>query len=1483
MSRCYVSLAFSMLCCVPPLVTAGDGLLKPSSNNVNWADSTQWTNGPAAVGDNAKATFSTNVAFTANLSEDDSPWLLGKFSTSVNYNTVTLKGGGFRLRGAPAELIGNGTSVVILQSRLAVETDLHVRDGGAYVIQNTNRFDGLLFIRPMSGLFFDFPNGQSTLPNLQGSGAAGFRSASGGTLTVTNPASFAGGAWYIGSGTLRTVKNLPAALIDTNYPPLLVASPILRLDASRTDSFTFTNGIQVLEWRDLSGNGYHARTTATNNCPKRLENELGALPAVDFSTYGSGQYMTWAATLTTARSVFWVVGSQNGGGFLLGARAAASFHRGGSVTIFGGLASDPLWFSPDSALSVANLNGQSVNGLMSGLSGGYDLISVVQSAALTADGIAFDRNNTSRSGGQRLAELIVYDRTLSDTERREVERYLYDKWLAQKPDLRHVQVVSDASLQTVSPDSDTTVRRLQGRGKLTKLGAGTLRIEESQTFPGVLRLSEGALALTNTEAAASSAQAAAAPIFHLDASMWASTMTMTNDRVYAWQDADGKPMSAQLTNTLARPPVLLRKALNGLPVVDFGCLYSRQFLDWSQRLTTIVNVIWVVGSQNGGGFLLCEAVSTNPDFHLGATPYVVGNWPSIETGILTSGAMTTWVDGRLSDNRATPFSGGFQIISTRFNGTYKGSASRIGQDRAFFERGGGLRLAELLIYDRVLTEKERIDTEAALRTKWLPAPAALTTLEVTGNVGLRAENDLALDTLTGTGTVTKTGPGKVTLNGLASFTGTLGTDDGAFVLKSRGNAPSQPLAGYTAWFDASCTNTLVIDAASQRVTRWEDVTNPAFAATNGVSRAPLLLPYALNSLPVLDFEGMNSGRYLLWTAPTGGIRTVFMVLGSQNGGGYLLGASHNTGLFSRNINSATNPLFDSYSSQNSDAEREKTWLSRGFAWIDGIPVFPNAQGMNGGYQLVSFLTGGDVKVDGFAHNGAGGSSGGQRLAEVIVYDKPLADTDRKAVEAYLSAKWFNRAVHGYLVPSAPTIPGISLANAAAFELGAGQTNSVGWLTGAGRLVKSGAGTLDIAGSTLGFNGTLDVRGGVLRYTVAAFSSVHPPVTNQLMLNLDASRTNSLSLTNGKVTEWRDASGNGRYAYAPGSGPTNYADTALGGRPTVDFGTYGNGSPYLMFDRSLSDAQTVFWVFGSQNGGGFLLGSYDTNNMAICDWHRGPWGNNNSLDPITTENRLYGFNAPSKITTGRTYIDGVLLANPSGAAATNVLNGAYQLIETLATAGARADGLAFDRTFTERRGGQRLAELQIFNRPISDDERLAVEAYLNWKWFGRTTPNALVMPPDGASADTVRVASGATLALGGFSQMTRVLVGGGTLSGGNVAVSGLVDLADPDAGTLTVNGDCTLADGVTVQVSPGHTVDVNGKLIIGGTGLLEWPDTTPVVGETAIFTYDTLVGANNLKLWHSVDPAASSFYVRAYANAGTVYVRVHPKGTMILVN
>ena len=54
------------------------------------------------------------------------------------------------------------------------------------------------------------------------------------------------------------------------------------------------------------------------------------------------------------------------------------------------------------------------------------LLSLTTTADATASRLANDRS--MHSGGQQIAELLIYDRVLTDSERKSVEVYLMNKW-----------------------------------------------------------------------------------------------------------------------------------------------------------------------------------------------------------------------------------------------------------------------------------------------------------------------------------------------------------------------------------------------------------------------------------------------------------------------------------------------------------------------------------------------------------------------------------------------------------------------------------------------------------------------------------------------------------------------------------------------------------------------------------------------------------------------------------------------------------------------------------------------------------------------------------------------------------------------------------------------------------------------------------------------------------------------------------------------
>jgi len=218
-----------------------------------------------------------------------------------------------------------------------------------------------------------------------------------------------------------------------------------------------------------------------------------------------------------------------------------------------------------------------------------------------------------------------------------------------------------------------------------------------------------------------------------------------------------------------------------------------------------------------------------------------------------------------------------------------------------------------------------------------------------------------------------------------------------------------------------------------------------------------------------------------------------------------------------------------------------------------------------------------------------------------------------------------------------------------------------------------------------------------------------PVKTGLTFWLDASKTSSLVLSGEKVSRWNDLSGNNHYAdqTAEAQQPT-YVRGTLGGKAIVDFGDSAYGNPlsphraWMQFRNAsgavlnISNVRTVFWVCGMDAGSnGFLLG--DDNNY---HFHRG------------TANQIWdGANgwAHANIRTGSTYLNGQKVDGTATALPTD-----YTIISLVTAGNVETSMLTRDRTY--RSGGIKLGELLIYDRPLTDDERVSMENYLYSKWF-----------------------------------------------------------------------------------------------------------------------------------------------------------------------
>ncbi len=212
------------------------------------------------------------------------------------------------------------------------------------------------------------------------------------------------------------------------------ANPVFWLDASNMDTLTIDANQKVSRWDNVTGDGNYAVQT---DAAKQPAYNPGATingksivnfgPALSDYTGMSMQFMNADGAnlnISAIRTVFWVL---KGGNFLLGDDNTYHFHRATPETE----ATSNIWHATYTHVNIKNgstwLNGSPVNGSGTPLPENYSVISLVTTGNVEASNLCSDRNRY-RSGGQQIAEIIIYDRALTDQERRETEAYLNFKW-----------------------------------------------------------------------------------------------------------------------------------------------------------------------------------------------------------------------------------------------------------------------------------------------------------------------------------------------------------------------------------------------------------------------------------------------------------------------------------------------------------------------------------------------------------------------------------------------------------------------------------------------------------------------------------------------------------------------------------------------------------------------------------------------------------------------------------------------------------------------------------------------------------------------------------------------------------------------------------------------------------------------------------------------------------------------------------------------
>ena len=250
-------------------------------------------------------------------------------------------------------------------------------------------------------------------------------------------------------------------------PAFPSGAPAFWVDASQAASLTASPNNKVQEWRDWRGGDFTMKATPMNVEPTVIpEPALGGENAVRFASphnYGTYKGMIWDQRLTNIRTVFWVIGAQEGGGQLLGDNNEIDFLRGEYPPGRPGAGSQLDWpkgihYAPIISKSYADdnrnhmacirdglmrLNSVPVNPVLTGYPHpGYHVVSLRATNDVCATAFAAERTTRGddRSGCQRLAECLVFTNALTDAEIAATETYLQQKWFGAGVRARKVRI-----------------------------------------------------------------------------------------------------------------------------------------------------------------------------------------------------------------------------------------------------------------------------------------------------------------------------------------------------------------------------------------------------------------------------------------------------------------------------------------------------------------------------------------------------------------------------------------------------------------------------------------------------------------------------------------------------------------------------------------------------------------------------------------------------------------------------------------------------------------------------------------------------------------------------------------------------------------------------------------------------------------------------------------------------------------------------------
>ena len=928
------------------------------------------------------------------------------------------------------------------------------------------------------------------------------------------------------------------------------------------------------------------------------------------------------------------------------------------------------------------------------------------------------------------------------------------------------------------------------------------------------------------------------------------------------------------------------------------------------RITTIIAV---VGAQRGGGGLLgqegnqgyfARASSAPCRFDVAFFTSYAANHDGTTVApysvpLTGTSYAKAWIDSLPADGASAGYvTPAWQVVAVQTPGN--NSSGSIGSTPW---GSGGIRLGEFVAYRRILSEEELRDASAYLMRKWLnkeaPGYARFRERKSPDIVKVVATGDAVVDVKSGEatvgalsvdgGTITKSGSGK--LNFYDIDASEVCIDGGTLSKKSAPDVSSaSELAAEPALHldvtDASSMKVVAVDG-ERRVLEWYSQGDRTVMAMSPYKQSDSSTKYdADNYVPYLSSEAQLNGHDTLdfgpYTRAAGGralslsrsfdcVRSAYIVWTPRDDTrGTYFGNSRANGDTNGELydflrkESATNSAALVDTNDTADHVRE------GKIYTNGVQTAASAVMQPGVFTLTEFHPSGGAHISALGTDrDVARFTGGIRVAEVVLYERALSEREKVATRNYLMAKWFNAEPQA--LPEKPddglALKRIVVSGSASADLGDAAVE----LAGNGMFVKDGGGELSVQ-NLCSYSGVVTVASGTFKMNGRRPSpTAELAAPEALIYHADATWGVTAVTNDGvvQVTEWKSKLDDGwtvRPVYDDYK-PTIMAADDLNGGLVVDMGKSGDRQALRFYKNGetnmLDGIVSVVWLVGSHNGGGYLLGgghNYNNWNGGRFNFMRGsPGGIGNKAEyPLLNSAWVCPYNLQSadwRMDGGTVKPLETGLSGGWDLVAMRIVNTSYPT--------SNADGFAFDgRTLDDNSlqtymGCQRLAEVLIYNRKLTDEEFAATEEYLRMKWGLAGTYPALT------NAAEIDLAAGAVLDCGGTNQYVAALSGAGVVSNGVLAVGTLA--ADPTAETPAFDSSASLA------IEPGQRIVVSNASME--------PGATVVVFEGDV------VGAENLPdavLEFAGAPCPGYVRPRLRYENGVLFVKFLPRGLAITI-